>query len=548
MTADYIVIGAGSAGCILAEGLSAGGRNTVTVLEAGPGDSHPLVRIPLGYGLLFNDRTRNHRYSSLPEPNLNGRSLYVPRGRGVGGSGSINALIYCRGMPGDYESWRESGLEGWGWEDLRPVFEANERRSGGQTGITVTDPVGERHPFTRRFLDAARQIGLPQTADFNGPEPQGVGFYHVTTRAGLRDTSATAFLRPALRQGRVRLETSAQVRQILFEGRRATGVVYRRGGADITLAAGKAVVLAAGAIDSPRLLQISGIGDPDHLNAIGVETRLANGNVGTGLQDHLFVGYQFRTRHPTLNAQLAGPVALGWNVLKFLLTRRGPVSNSVNQFGGFVRSDETQTEPNLQLYFNPASYSQSRRAGARGMRCDPFNGFTLGFAPTRPTSRGWVRAVSPKLDDAPAIRLNALDTEKDRHDVVAGGRFIARVIGCAAIADAISGSLSPAPPGMDDDAILQDFRERSVSTYHPSCTCAMGNDPHASVVGPDLAVHGMAGLYVADASVFPSIPSGNINAPTLMVARAAVPRILASASSMGAFGGAELHEMNEAST
>ena len=528
MTPDYIVIGAGSAGCILADGLSAGGRNKVTVLEAGPTDNHPLVRVPLGYGLLFNDPTRNYRYFSLPEPNLNNRSLYVPRGRCVGGSGSINALVYCRGLPGDYESWRRNGLEGWGWEDLRPCFEANERRDGRETGVTVTDPVGERHPFTELFMEAGRQLGLPRTDDFNGPSPEGVGFYHVTTRAGLRDTSARAFLRPALRQGRARLETGARVTRIVFDGRRATGVVYRKGGAEITLRADKAVVLAAGAIDSPRLLQVSGIGDPDHLREIGVETLLENKNVGTGLQDHLFVGYRFRTDRPTLNAQLATSMALARNVLRYLLTRRGPVSNSVNQFGGFVRSDAMQTEPNLQLYFNPASYSQSRHAGGRGMRCDPFPGFTLGFAPTRPTSRGWVRAVSAKLEDAPSIRLNALDTEKDRRDVVAGGRLIERVMRCEAISQTITGALGPAPLGMSDDSILEDFRERSVSTYHPSCTCAMGADPDTSVVGPDLAVHGIGGLHIADASVFPSIPSGNINAPTLMVARAAIPRILAS--------------------
>ena len=528
LTPDYIIVGAGSAGCILADGLSAGGRNKVTVLEAGPTDNHPLVRIPLGYGLLFNDRTRNYRYFSLPEPNLNGRSLYVPRGRTVGGSGSINALVYCRGLPGDYESWRQSGLEGWGWEDVRPCFEANERREGRHGGLTITDPARERHPFTALFLSAARELDLPRTTDFNDPSPEGVGFYHITTRAGRRDTSATAFLRPAVRQGRVRLETAAQVMQILFDGKRATGVVYRKGDATMTLRAAKAVVLAAGAIDSPRLLQVSGIGDPDHLGEIGVETRLENRNVGMGLQDHLFLGYQFRTDRPTLNAQLATSMALGWNVLRYLLTRRGPVSNSVNQFGGFVRSDAAQAEPDLQLYFNPASYSESRRAGAHGMRCDPFPGFTLGFSPTRPTSRGWVRAASSQLDDAPSIRLNALDTEKDRHDVVAGGRFIERTMRSKAISGTIAGALSPTPLGMSDDAILQDFRERSVSTYHPCCTCAMGTDPDISVVGPDLAVHGIERLYVADASVFPSIPSGNINAPTLMVARAAIPRILAS--------------------
>ena len=529
LTPDYIVVGAGSAGCIVAAELSQGGKNRVLVLEAGPSDRHPLVKVPLGYGLLFNDRVRNYAYSSLPEPALANRRIYIPRGKTVGGSGSINALVYFRGMPSDYERWKADGLTDWGWETARPWFEANEQHSPSETGLTVTDPVSERHPFTRTFVAASRELGLGITDDFNGCNPEGMGFYHITTRSGFRNTSADAFLRPAMRQGNAHLKTRAVVSQIELSGSRATGIVYNWRGREHTSRAHKAIIISAGAINSPQLLQLSGIGDPEHLARIGVRTCISNPNVGSRLQDHFFTGYQFRTREPTLNQDLHTFPAKARQVLKYLLTRRGPLSNSVNQFGGFIRSSPDEPVPNLQLYLNPASYTLSRNSGGPMLQTDPFPGFTLGFQPTCPTSRGSVRAASSTIEDAPDIHLNPLATQKDLRDVLAGGHFIRRLMQTTAISSVISEPLGPNPLTMSDDEILDDFRNRATTTFHPCGTCAMGTDPSTSVVGSDLKVHDIDGLHVIDASVFPSIPSGNTNAPTMMVARAAAHRILNNA-------------------
>lgn len=519
--ADYIVIGAGSAGCLLAAGLSAEGKRSVLLLEAGPTDCHPYVRIPLGYGLLFQDKVRNYRYSSVEEPTLNGRQIYVPRGRTVGGSGSINAMVYCRGMPSDYESWKAEGLTGWGWDDVRPYFEANERRSGEGQGITITDPISERHAFTQFFSQAALELGVRCTDDFNGPDCEGVGFYHVTTRNGQRDSSASAFLRPALRRRWVRLLTGATVQRIEFVGKRATGVTFLRRGRCVGARSRRAVVLSAGAINSPQLLQISGIGDPTHLRRIGVDVVQDNVNVGSHLQDHLFVGYQYRSRLPTLNQQFQSLWAKARHVARYAMTRRGPLSNSVNQFGGFVRSQPGLSAPDLQLYFNPATYTIARSSGGPVIQPDPFPGYTLGFQPTRPASRGSVVTLSPEISAAPRISMNPVSTDADHHAIISGGRFVARFVQSQALRSVTTGCLSPSPETMSDAEILEDFRARSTSTFHPCGTCRMGVDEEHSVVDPRLKVHGVDGLFVADASIFPSVTSGNTNAPTLMVARKA---------------------------
>lgn len=526
MDADYVVVGAGSAGCILAAGLSDGGKNSVILLEAGPTDRHPFVKIPLGYGLLFHDKVRNYQYSSEAEPTLNGRRIYIPRGKTVGGSGSINALVYCRGMPADYEGWKAGGLSNWGWDNVRPYFEANERRNDAEFGVSVTNPVSEMHPFTQIFFEAAKELSIPTSDDFNGPNPEGVGYYHITTKSGFRSTSADVFLRPALRKRYVRLLTGAIVQKINIKNGIATDVTFTHKGKLQKAAARRGVVLAAGAINSPQLLQLSGVGDPEHLGRIGVDTVLENPNVGTHFQDHLFVGYQYRTDRPTLNGELYSLWGRVRHTLRYLLTRQGPLSNSVNQFGGFVRSAPDMDAPNLQLYFNPATYTTSRGKGGAFIKPDNFPAFTLGFQPTRPTSRGSVRATSTDLSIAPEIRMNPISTSEDIDTVVAGGRYIAKFLGSNAMVARITGRLSPSPDTMSDAEIIEDFRERSTTTFHPCGTCKMGADITNSVVDGSLKVHGLNGLFVADASVFPSVSSGNTNAPTLMVARRAISLIL----------------------
>lgn len=521
---DFIVVGAGSAGCVLAHGLCDGGRNRVLVLECGPTDRHPYVKIPLGYGLLFKDRKRNFRYATMPEPGLMGRRLYCPRGRVVGGSGSINALVWCRGMPSDYDGWR---IPGWGWPDVQPVFDALETRA---PGMAIADPVALRHPFTRHFAAAAAELGYPADADFNGPAPEGAGFYRITARDGRRFSSADAFLRPALATGSVRLLTSARVCRVLFEGARATGVIYQRYGARTRATARRAVVMAAGAVHTPQILQLSGVGDGALLRRFGIPVRRHNPNVGRHLQDHLAVGYHYRAHGATLNGQLHSLTAKTKHLLGYLTTRGGPLASSVNQYGGFLRSSDDLRAPDQQLYLNPASYTVSRGRNGLVIQPDPFEGFTLSFQPTRPESRGAIEIVSPDIAAAPAISLGALSAPCDLRGVIAGARLIARLATTDALRKVTRAPVSNCPAHMTDAEIIDDFRARAGSVFHPCGSCAMGTGPDRSVVGPTLAVHGLDGLFVADASVFPAIPSGNINAPTLMIARKGAARILAATS------------------
>ncbi|QIE46291.1 choline dehydrogenase [Pseudohalocynthiibacter aestuariivivens] len=520
---DFVIVGAGSAGCVLAHDLGEGGRNRVLVLENGPTDRHPFVKVPLGYGLLFYDPARNYRLATCPEPGLGGRQLYYPRGKAVGGSGSINAMVYCRGLPSDFDDWESQGLPGWGWDGVRPVFDALEEAT---TGMSVTNPTRLRHPFTRHFASAARELGLPDDADFNGTTPEGAGFYRITTRNGRRRSSADTFLRPALARGNVRLLTHAQVASITVKEGRATGVSYVRHGKRFHATASRAVVMAAGAIHTPQILQLSGIGDPTLLQQFDIPVQLANDNVGAHLQDHLAVGYYYRASEKTLNSQLYSRMAQAAQAVRYLAARQGPLANSVNQYGGFLRSTPSCATPDQQLYFNPATYTESRGRNGPVIQPDPFPGYTLSFQPTRPASRGHVRITAPNIDTAPEISLGALSCDTDLAAVRAGGRLIAQFVRTDALRKVTESATACCPSAMTDDEIIADFRARAGSVFHPCGSCAMGPDPAKSVVGSDMSVHGMRGLFVADASVFPSIPSGNINAPTLMVARKGAAHIL----------------------
>jgi choline dehydrogenase len=396
--------------------------------------------------------------------------------------------------------------------------------------MAITNPVALRHPFTLHFAAAMAELGYPADADFNGPEPEGAGFYRITTRNGRRWSSADAFLRPAVAARCVRLITSAPVNRVILKAGRAVGVSYVRHGSETIALARRAVVMAAGAIQTPQILQVSGIGDGGHLSRIGIPVRLHNPNVGQHLQDHLAVGYYFRTRKPTLNGQLHSLTGKVKQALLYAATRGGPLANSVNQYGGFLRSSDDLQFPDQQLYLNPATYSIARRKNGLVIQPDPFNGYTLSFQPTRPKSRGWVKISSADISDGPAISLGALTAETDLHGVVAGARLVGRLAASKTLQKITEAPLSNCPTQMTDHEIIDDFRARAGSVFHPCGSCAMGADAATAVVGPNLAVHGIDGLFIADASVFPSIPSGNINAPTLMVAHKGATHILESTS------------------
>jgi choline dehydrogenase len=531
---DTVIVGSGSAGCVLADRLSADGRRRVLLLEAGGSDRRFWIRLPIGYGRTFFDERINWKYHTEPEPALNGQSGYWPRGKVLGGSSSINAMVYCRGLPGDFEDWCARGNPGWGWRDVEPVFRRTERRVDAQGRaadggpLFVSDVTHEMHPLRRHYFAAAREMGLAVTDDFNGPQPEGVGLYQITTRHGMRWSAADAFLRPALRRANLRLERHALVHRVLFEGRRAVGVVFAQGGHLFTVRARHEVILSAGAVNSPQLLQLSGVGPGALLQQLGIAVVMDQPAVGGQLQDHIAVSYFYRATEATLNNQLYplhGKIAAA---LRYVLTRRGPLSVGVNQCGGFVRTRAGLQRPDQQLYFNPVTYSLAPQGRRPLMNPDPFPGFILSFQPCRPTSRGRIDIRSPDPAAAPAIRPNYLSTDDDLADVVAGGRFLQAMLATRAMQGLIAQPIAPDLAPMDDQQIVDDFRARAGTVYHPVGTCAMGADPRHAVVDGQLRVHGLLGLRVVDASVFPNITSGNTHAPTVMVAQKAADLILSN--------------------
>lgn len=521
---DYVIVGAGSAGCVLADRLTAGGRHRVLVLEAGGSDRRFYVQMPLGYGKLFYDPAVNWGYRTEPDPGLAGQCDYWPRGRILGGSSSINAMVYVRGHPGDFEDWAAAGNPGWGWGDVLAAYRAMEdtqaggdawRGAGGP--LHVADCTRDLHPLYDAFVAAGQAAGLRFNPDFNGADQEGIGRYDLTVKGGRRMSAARAFLRPAMRRPNLTVLTRAQATRIAFDGRRATGVTFRRRGRETTVHAGREVILACGAVNSPQLLQLSGIGPGGPLRDFGVAVRADNPNVGAHLSDHVGINYTWRMRVPTLNDELRpwwGKLRAG---LRYLLIRRGPLSLSVNHGGGFFRTGPEHSRPNMQLYLQAFSALIPRDGERPILSPDPFSGLSLGLSNCRPTSRGAVGLRSSDPFAAPRIEANALSTENDVAEMLAGVKLLRRIAASEPLAALVAEELRPGPEVTADADLVDDIRRRSGTVYHPACTCRMGPDPATSVVDPRLRVHGVDGLRVCDASVFPSMVAGNINAPSMMV-------------------------------
>jgi choline dehydrogenase len=522
--ADYVVVGAGTAGCVVAARLSEDPGSTVALVEAGGSDMSPWIQVPIGYGRTFFDPRVNWMYDTQAVPALGGRASYWPRGKVLGGSGSINAMVHVRGFPGDFDDWRDAGNPGWGWDDVLPWFIGAEDHDlagpwHGQGGPQhVTDITGVVHPLCHRFLATGQALGYPVTDDFNGPAPEGFGIYQITTRRGRRDSTANAWFRPARRRRNLTLVARAQVVRVLFDGRRATGVVVRRAGRETVIRARREVVLCAGAIGSPQLLQVSGVGPAALLARYGIAVVADLPAVGRHLQDHLAVSYFYRTSVPTLNDVLRPFGGKVRAALRYLFDRGGPLAMSVNQAGGFVRTGADDPRPRLQLYFSPVSYTRTPIAARRLLDPDPFSAFLLSFNACRPTSRGHLQIASADPSAPPEIHPNYLATDRDLADARAGVRLLRAIAGARPLSDVIVEELVPGAALADDEALLADFRARADTVYHPTSTCRMGPDPATAVVDARLRVHGIVGLRVIDASIFPSVTSGNTNAPTVMVA------------------------------
>ena len=513
MEFDYIIVGAGSAGCVLANRLSENPNNRVLLLEAGGRDWHPFIHMPAGLAKLIGIERINWSYETEPEPELNGRRLYWPRGKVLGGSSSINAMCYCRGHRKDYDLWAEQGASGWAFNDCLPYFmKAEDQENGaceyhGTGGPLSVQNLRHSNPLSQVFIDAAGQAGHPETDDFNGPRQRGFGLYQVTQRNGQRCSTAVGYLRPARGRDNLVVRTRSQAVQVILDGNRATGVRYARKGKLLEAAAGH-VILAGGAINSPQLLMLSGIGPADHLGSLGIGAHHDLPGVGQNLQDHLDVCTLVHCRKPITYDQLS-EIATG---LRYIFGKKGPGSSNIAEAGGFIVSRHADDDrPDIQMHFVPAFLDD------HGRNILPGHGMTIHACVLRPESRGDLRLKSADPLKAPALRPNYLSTEYDRNMMLECVRLAREIFAQDAFRSYRGEEMYPGADARSEEALLEFIRNKSESIYHPIGTCKMGVDDMA-VVDPALNVRGMEGLSVVDASIMPTLVSGNTNAPTIMIA------------------------------
>jgi choline dehydrogenase len=529
---DYVIVGAGSAGCLLANRLSADANRRVLVLEAGGPDNWIWFHIPVGYLFAIGNPRSDWCFRTEPEQGLNGRVLNYPRGKAIGGSSSINAMIYMRGQAADYDHWRQLGLSGWGWDDVLPYFKRHENHFLGDSEKYGTDgelriePPRVRWDLLDAFRKAAEQAGIKPITDFNTGDNEGCCAFHVNQKRGRRWSAASAFLKPALQRTNLRLETGCLVENILFEGKRAAGVRWRKDGETRSARCRGEVILSAGAIGSPQIMLLSGVGPAEHLRELGIAVVADRLGVGANLQDHLQLRLIYKVGGiSTLNERYYAPFGLAWMLAEYALFRRGPLTMAPSQLGLFTRSDSDQERANLQFHVQPLSLDKF------GDPLHKFPAFTASVANIRPTSRGSVRLRSREAADAPLIKPNYLSTEADRRIAASAIRLTRRIAAQPAFAPFHPAEYLPGPSVSDDEqALIKAAGDIGTTIFHPVGTAKMGlpSDP-LMVVDEQLRVAGVERLRVVDASVMPTITSGNTNAPTMMVAEKGAALIRAAA-------------------
>ena len=530
MEFDFVIVGAGSAGCALANRLSQSGQHTVALIEAGGRDSSPWIHIPVGYFKTMGHPQIDWGYKTEPDPGLNGRAINWPRGRVLGGSSSINGLLYVRGQSQDYDQWRQLGNDGWGWDDVLPCFKRAENWEGGENA--VRGGAGPLHVSkTRlsrdcidRYVDAAVQAGYPYNDDYNGADQEGMGYFQMTAHNGRRCSSAAAYLKPARSRENLNIMTGLATHRVKFDGNRAVAVEVQSGGVKKTIRARREIILSAGAIGSPQILMLSGIGPAENLSNVGVEVKYNLSGVGRNLQDHLQARPVFKCRSSTINTETNSLWKQALIGIEYALKRTGPMTMAASLGTGYLRTRDELETPDIQFHLQPFSTDKV------GTGTHPFDAFTASVLQLRPESAGHLELRSANPEDHPVIHPNYLATPLDQQTIVSGIK-IARKI--AQVEPAKSEIIEEYAPGKviaedDDEAILNWARDTATTIYHPTGTCKMGSDSQA-VVDSRLRVHGCEGLRVADASIMPTIVSGNTNAPAIMIGERASDFILEDA-------------------
>jgi choline dehydrogenase len=528
-TFDYIVVGAGSAGCVLAARLSASGRFRVLLIEAGPADRNLWIHVPLGYGKLFTNARYNWLYQSEPEPELKDRRIIQPRGKVLGGSSSINGLLYVRGQREDFDHWRQLGNPGWSYDDVLPFFrESEDQQRGGDDYHGHGGPLGvsdvEKHPLCEAFIDAAEQAGYPRNDDFNGETQEGAGYFQLTCRNTRRCSTAKGYLKPAIKRANLKVVSGALATRVLFEGKRAVGVEYRQGSEIFQARASGEVALSGGAFNSPQLLQLSGVGPGDLLRAHGIGVLHEMPGVGADLQDHFQARFNYRCNEPiTINDTMASfPKQVG-AALNYIFNGKGPLTIGAGYAGGFFKTNPDAASPDVQIHFILFS------ADAIGQKLHPFPGFLASVCQLRPESRGTVCIKSADPMQAPAIQPNYMSAASDRHVMIEGMKLTRRIMNQPAIRRYLVEELNPGPQCQTDEQFLEFAREKGTTIFHPTSTCRMGQDGRA-VVDERLRVRGIEGLRVADGSIMPTVVSGNTNAAIIMIGEKCAAMMLQDAA------------------
>jgi choline dehydrogenase len=541
---DYIIVGAGSAGCVLANRLTADGRHRVLLLEAGGKDRNIWIHIPLGYAKLFSNAKVNWLYASEPEPELNNRAIIQPRGKVLGGSSSINGLLYIRGQSADFDHWRQLGNAGWSFEDVLPFFRRAEDQERGEDalhgvgGPLAVSDVCEPHPLCEAFIAASQQAGFPRNDDFNGPTQEGAGYFQLTARNGRRCSTAVGYLRQARGRPNLAVVTDAPASRILVEGRRAVGVEYRHGERARTALANREVLIAGGTFNSPQLLQLSGLGPAALLSSFGIPVIADMPGVGADLQDHLQVRMQYRCTEPiTMN-----DVVNNWRHrvvagLRYCLWRKGLLAVGAGYAGGFFRASPLAVTPDVQVHFIIFS------ADTAGATLHPFPGFIASVCQLRPESRGFVRIKSAEARVPPAIQPRYLSSRNDCDTVVHGMKLLRRIMSQPAMRRYIAEERAPDPHRTSDEELLAFARETGTTVFHPTSTCRMGPDPTA-VVDERLRVRGIERLRVVDGSIMPALVSGNTNAAIVMIGEKGAEMILRDAANDAAISTAPRHSVS----